>query len=108
MILAREEPSYMAKVFMNILSVWILSLRSWGWEEEPDLTSTNGAQRAAIRTQAQAGEGPEGKSGWLDKSPGLFKKELKRPKPEGTIAATSPKSNTVTSKLERTHSEATA
>jgi hypothetical protein len=36
MILVWEEPSYMAKVFVNILWVWVLFLGAWGWEEKLD------------------------------------------------------------------------
>jgi hypothetical protein len=37
MILVREEPSHMAKVFVNIFWVWVLFLGTWNWEEESDL-----------------------------------------------------------------------
>ena len=43
--LVREEPSYMAKVFVNIFWVWVLLLGAWGWEEEPGPTSTSCASQ---------------------------------------------------------------
>ena len=40
MILVREEPSYMAKVFVNIFWVWVLFLGAWACGEELDPPST--------------------------------------------------------------------
>jgi len=31
----REESSCIVKVFVNILSVWVVFLGAWGWEEKP-------------------------------------------------------------------------
>lgn len=37
--LVKVEPSYMSRVFVNI--IWVLFLRAWGWEEESGTNKTN-------------------------------------------------------------------
>jgi hypothetical protein len=54
MILVGEEPSYMAKVFVNIFRVWVLFLGARGWEEEPGLTSTDSDIYFELRVELES------------------------------------------------------